>query len=228
MPMRRPRTATRRIAAHEMPATSIRYIDPNRRLSLAAPPGFCHRNERCGIKVSMTDDRMLLQETRSMTRIKWILTAFSVLGLLAVWHAFRPERLWLNQVVHELAPSSNDLPIVVVSQGTFHGVAHESRGSAAILKMPSGARVLRFTDFETSNGPDLRVLLVAAEDANDSASIRQTKSIELGSLKGNIGEQNYDLPATIDLDQFRAVTIWCHRFNVNFATAPLNRQIAQR
>ena len=45
--------------------------------------------------------------------------------------------------------------------------------------------------------------------------------VELGELKGNIGDQNYDLPASVDLARYRAVTVWCKRFSVNFATAPL-------
>jgi len=43
----------------------------------------------------------------------------------------------------------------------------------------------------------------------------------VGKLKGNMGDQNYDLPEGVDLNKYRAVTIWCNRFSVNFATAPL-------
>ena len=75
--------------------------------------------------------------------------------------------------------------------------------------------------FETSNGPDVRVYLVATEDARDSEGVKKAGFVEVGTLKGNIGNQNYELPATIDLAQYRAVTIWCKRFSVNFATAPL-------
>jgi hypothetical protein len=46
--------------------------------------------------------------------------------------------------------------------------------------------------------------------------------VELGKLKGNEGDQNYDVPEDLDLSKYRAVTIWCRRFSVNFATAPLN------
>ena len=45
--------------------------------------------------------------------------------------------------------------------------------------------------------------------------------VELGKLKGNEGDQNYEIPADTDLAKYRAVTIWCRRFSVNFATAPL-------
>ena len=77
------------------------------------------------------------------------------------------------------------------------------------------------TDFETSNGPDVHVYLVAADDALDSAAVTRAGFVEVGPLKGNIGDQNYELPASVDLGRYRAVTIWCKRFSVNFATAPL-------
>jgi hypothetical protein len=109
----------------------------------------------------------------------------------------------------------------VLAAGSFHSVAHKSMGSAAVHRLADGRRILRFTNFETSNGPDVRVYLVAAADASDSASVTRAGFVELGELKGNIGDQNYELPASVDLARYRAVTIWCKRFSVNFATAPL-------
>ena len=82
--------------------------------------------------------------------------------------------------------------------------------------------MLRFTKFATSNGPDVHVYLVATKDASDSESVKQAGFVEVGALKGNIGDQNYELPSDLDLNKYRAVTIWCKRFGVNFATAPLN------
>ncbi|MEO7476399.1 MAG: DM13 domain-containing protein, partial [Gemmatimonadales bacterium] len=76
-------------------------------------------------------------------------------------------------------------------------------------------------EFATSNGPDVRVYLVAAGDATDNETVTKAGYVELGKLKGNEGDQNYDVPADLDLTKYRAVTIWCHRFGVNFATAPL-------
>ena len=81
--------------------------------------------------------------------------------------------------------------------------------------------MLRFTDFATSNGPELRLYLVAAGDAKDNETVKQAGFIDLGPLKGNVGDQNYDLPADLDLSKYRAVTVWCVRFSVNFTTAPL-------
>jgi hypothetical protein len=109
-----------------------------------------------------------------------------------------------------------------LASGTFHSVAHETHGTATLLRLADGSRILRLTEFTTSNGPDVRVYLVAASDASDNASVKRAGFIELGRLKGTDGDQNYDVPADLDLSKYRAVTIWCKRFAVNFATAPLS------
>jgi hypothetical protein len=62
---------------------------------------------------------------------------------------------------------------------------------------------------------------VAAPDARDNETVTKAGFITLGALKGNIGDQNYDLPADVDLAKYRSVSVWCRRFSVNFATAPL-------
>ena len=110
---------------------------------------------------------------------------------------------------------------VRVAEGNFRGIAHETKGMASIYKLPDGKQVLRFSGFETSNGPDVRIYLVAAADAKDNDTVTKAGFIDLGRIKGNIGDQNYDLPAGVDLSKYRAVTVWCKRFGVNFATAPL-------
>ena len=66
----------------------------------------------------------------------------------------------------------------------------------------------------TSNGAE-------QNDAADNETVTRAGFVELGKLKGTDGDQNYDVPAGLDLSKYRAVTIWCRRFSVNFATAPL-------
>ncbi|HST12912.1 MAG TPA: DM13 domain-containing protein, partial [Terriglobales bacterium] len=110
----------------------------------------------------------------------------------------------------------------VLASGSFHDVAHKGAGQATIYQLAGGKRVLRFTNFETSNGPDVRVYLVASTDASDSDTVKKAGFVELGALKGNIGDQNYEVTSDLDLSKYRAVTIWCRRFGVNFATAPLS------
>ena len=72
-----------------------------------------------------------------------------------------------------------------------------------------------------ANGPDVHVYLIAAPDAKDDATVKKAGFVDLGSMKGNTGDQNYDVPVSVDFAKYQAVTIWCARFNVNFGTAPL-------
>jgi hypothetical protein len=150
-----------------------------------------------------------------------------VAGAIAIgiaWYAFRPELLFVNETVSESLPAvahaQNSAP-QAIAEGSFKSVAHETKGVATIYQQPDGKRVLRFTGFATSNGPDVRVLLIAAPDASDNDTVKNAGYIEVAKLKGNVGDQNYDLPAGVDLNKYKAVTIWCNRFSVNFATAPL-------
>jgi hypothetical protein len=107
--------------------------------------------------------------------------------------------------------------------GTFHGKVHNTSGRATIYQMEDGKLVLRLTNFATSNGPDVHVILVAAKDASDDDNFLKsnTERIELGKLKGNEGDQNYDIPAGTDLAKFASVSVYCERFNANFGSAPL-------
>lgn len=164
---------------------------------------------------------------------KRTLIALPVLILLGVgWYLFRPELLFIDATVNEEFPSgaasqtgSATIEPVVLLSGGFHGVAHETTGMATVYQLPDGNRVLRLTDFKTTNGPDLQLYLVAAEDSSDAKTVTRVGFVSLGALKGNEGDQNYDLPADIDLALYRSVTVWCRRFKVNFATAPLKPAI---
>ena len=112
-----------------------------------------------------------------------------------------------------------------VEAGAFHGKVHKTSGRATIYKEADGKLVLRLTNFKTSNGPDVHVILIAAKDAADDANFlkNSTDKLELGSLKGNEGDQNYDIPDGTDLDKFQTVSIYCERFNANFGAAPLKK-----
>src|SRR6516165_7753670 len=152
---------------------------------------------------------------------KKLIYGVAVILAIGLWAAFRPERLFVNATVNETMPAGVATETVLAS-GSFHSVAHGTKGTASIYQVAGGKRILRFTNFETSNGPDVHVYLIAANDASDSETVKKGGFLEVGSLKGNIGDQNYDIPANADLARYRAVTIWCKRFSVNFGTAPLN------
>ena len=109
----------------------------------------------------------------------------------------------------------------VLAQGEFHKADKAGSGTATIYQLADGKRVLRLTDFAVDNGPDLHVRLIAADDAKDTASVAKAGHVELDKLKGNKGSQNYDVPANVDLSKYKVVSIWCNRFSVNFAAAPL-------
>lgn len=112
----------------------------------------------------------------------------------------------------------------IVATGTFHGAAHKTSGRATVYQSSNG-EILRLTHFETSNGPNLHVILIAASDAEDNENFLDKKvgRVELGQLKGNEGDQNYEIPAGTDLSKFKAVSIFCERYNANFGTAPLEK-----
>jgi hypothetical protein len=111
-----------------------------------------------------------------------------------------------------------------IATGTFHGQVHATSGRAAVYSS-HGKEVLRLTNFKTSNGPDVHVILIAADDAQDNDNFLKSnvERVELGKLKGTEGDQNYDVPAGTDLKKFRTVAIYCERFNATFGAAPLEK-----
>lgn len=160
-----------------------------------------------------------------MNKKVWVGAGLVVAAI--AWYAFRPELLFVNTTVSEAFPSARTVSATdaatnpqPLAAGMFKGYAHETKGDASIYQV-NGKRVLRLTNFETSNGPDVHVYLVAAPDAMDDATVKTAGFIDLGPMKGNKGDQNYEIPDNVDLAKYRAVTIWCARFNVNFGTAPL-------
>ncbi len=112
----------------------------------------------------------------------------------------------------------------IVATGSFHGAAHKTSGRATIYSV-DGKETLRLTNFKTSNGPDVHVVLIAATDAQDNENFldKSVERVELGKLKGNEGDQDYAVPSGTDLSKFKAVSIYCERFNANFGTAPLEK-----
>jgi Electron transfer DM13 len=107
---------------------------------------------------------------------------------------------------------------VLLGRGRFESVAHPAEGTATTIRTAAGRRVLTLTSFEVDNGPDLRVYLVAGP-ARDESEVDDFE--DLGALKGNKGNQQYELPRGLDLDRYTTVVVWCRAFSVNFARAPL-------
>nr|WP_258025013.1 DM13 domain-containing protein [Streptomyces bambusae] len=175
----------------------------------------------------------------------------AVLGavLLAVGlYWFQPWKLWQDQTVSEALPSaaaSASVPAPAASgpkgatppaaepktiaQGRLISHEHTTTGTAKIVRLADGSHTLRLEGLDTSNGPDLRVWLTDAPVKEGTAGWRvfdDGKYVSLGKLKGNKGDQNYEIPADVKLSEYSSVTIWCDRFDVSFGAAALTATAA--
>lgn len=113
---------------------------------------------------------------------------------------------------------------VIAATGTFTqiDVLHDAQGTATVYQMPDNHKILRFEDFHVNNGPDLRVVLSASAVPRTREEVELNDlDLELGRLKGNVGNQNYEIPADIDLSLYKSVVIYCRAFDVVFSSAPL-------
>jgi hypothetical protein len=140
---------------------------------------------------------------------------------------FEPQKLFIDDVVHEAAPvpgsaatPGSPSALRVLSTGRFRSYEHETSGRARVLRLPDGRRLLRLDRFRTSNGPALKVYLSTAR-ATGPGDAFDDRYVDLGDLKGNIGEQNYTIPRDVDLGDYRSVVVWCARFHVPFGAAAL-------
>ena len=107
---------------------------------------------------------------------------------------------------------------VAIGSGSFYGIDHSASGTATVYEQ-AGDFVLRFEDdTDIQNGPDLWVWVL---ESDSYAGGDPGEFIELGKIKGNVGGQNYALPAEFDPDVHQFVLIWCKRFSVPFAASPL-------
>jgi hypothetical protein len=112
---------------------------------------------------------------------------------------------------------------VTIATGTFSGTdaSHRGEGTALLIRLADGRRFLRFENLKVTNGPDLYVYLSAHAAPRSSAQLHEGAAHEVALLKGNQGNQNYELPAGLDLPKFKSAVIYCKRFSVVFATAEL-------
>ncbi|MCX5406584.1 DM13 domain-containing protein [Streptomyces sp. NBC_00335] len=168
-----------------------------------------------------------------------------VLGVGLYW--FQPWKLWQDATVHESLPAASPSTAApgptrspttpatatapsapagpqTLAQGTLISHEHTTTGTAKIIRLPDGSRTLRLENLDTSNGPDLRVWLTDAPVKEGEAGwsvFDDGKYVSLGKLKGNKGDQNYEIPTDVNLADYGSVTIWCDRFDVSFGAAAL-------
>ena len=116
-----------------------------------------------------------------------------------------------NLSVATMSTSSNETLI-----GNFVGAGdgfHNAEGVAKIIQLADGTDILRLENFKATNGPDLYVYL--------STDKTNADIVNLGRLKGNIGNQNYLIPAGTDITKYNTALIWCRAFSVIFGSAQL-------
>lgn len=163
----------------------------------------------------------------------WVSAVIAALVVVALLWAFAPWTAFVNKNVDEAAPASvaasanpsstvmpPQLGNVTLARGQFRSLEHETSGQATLLMTPTGQTVLRLSDFRTSNGPDVRVWL-SGRPVGQANGADSGRYVDLGALKGNIGNQNYVLPPAAAQQTWGSVVIWCDRFSVAFGAAPL-------
>ena len=149
-----------------------------------------------------------------------------VILLIAViwigWFLLSP--IFLNSEVNEELSNTStksDTP-VIVKKGMFTRAddSHTGQGEALLYQNRDKSHFLRFENFTVTNGPDLVVYLVKHENPTNKSEVTDG-FVKLAKLKGNMGNQNYDIPKDLDLAQYKSVVIWCELFGVLFSPAAL-------
>jgi hypothetical protein len=139
-------------------------------------------------------------------------------AFVLVW--FQPQKLLIDERVNEALPGppAAGQHAATLSLAPFRSHQHATAGRARVIRLADGRRYVRFERFRTSNGPLLRVYLSAAPPGGPAGTF-DDRFVDLGALKGNIGDQNYALPTAARLTAYRSVVVWCKRFGVPFAAA---------
>jgi hypothetical protein len=164
--------------------------------------------------------------------------AMAILGVVLIGSGvywFAPQRLFLDRNVAESLPVPSagisaspggddpETPIRAeeLSSGRFGSLEHDTTGLVRIVALEDGSRFVRLEGLDTSDGPDLRIYLTDQPLSDDWGVWDDGKYVDLGALKGNIGDSNYRIPDDVDVSGFRTVVIWCRRFTVGFGVAPI-------
>ncbi|MFJ3950855.1 DM13 domain-containing protein [Streptomyces libani] len=155
------------------------------------------------------------------------------LALFQPWKAFTDtevnEALPASSSSMRTQPSMKESPMSPrpaagpkdLAEGRFVTHEHATSGIARTVRLADGGHVVRLEDLKTSDGPDVRVYL-STRDAGAVKTGLGDGAVELGKLKGNLGNQNYTVPAGTDLSEFRSAVLWCERFSVSFGAADLS------
>jgi len=132
-----------------------------------------------------------------------------------VMNEFSKQNSTVNENMSETPMPKDTKPLM----GNFVDAGdgfHKAQGVAKVINLADGRTFLRLENLKTTNGPDLYVYLSTGKDVSDIVS--------LGKLKGNIGNQNYEIPTGTDLAKYNTVLIWCKAFSTLFGSAKLSSQ----
>ncbi len=181
----------------------------------------------------MSDPDVAPRKSRTPLYVSLAVVAIVVIAVLL--YLFQPWALFTNKQVNEDlpttppvtatgSPSGSATPTAAtnttLATGPFVSFEHETTGTASLIRLADGRTVVRLTNFKTSNGPDVKVWL-SVNPASKAKDARAAKYVNLGDLKGNVGNQNYDVPAAAAGETWNSVVIWCDRFSVPFGAANL-------
>ena len=98
---------------------------------------------------------------------------------------------------------------------------HKGSGQVTVYRQPDGSHLLRFENLDVTNGPDLHVILSAHPNPSSQGDIKAQSYVDLGKIKGNKGNQNYEVPTGVEVGGMQSVIIYCKPFHVIFSVAPL-------
>lgn len=151
-----------------------------------------------------------------------IVAGIAIVGFAIYYGSFLFTKKMVNEdipieLMKEMKAESSE-PTVAKS-GTFNEIdfIHKGKGRASLYKVSADKKLLRFEDFEVTNGPDLYVYLTRTE--NPKEDIAKDEFINLGKLKGTVGNQNYEINNLSE--DYKTVVIWCKQFSVLFSFAVL-------
>lgn len=177
----------------------------------------------------------------SRRRAIWIAAgSVVVIGVAFALYWFTPWKLFIDRHVNETLPAVATEPVavatstptttrsparpqpVLLARGEFISHEHSTSGIASVIRQPDGSRALALANLRTSDGPVVKVWLTDRKvTADDWHVFDDGTYVDLGGLKGNIGNQLYRIPDAADLSELQSVTIWCDRFDVSFGAAEL-------
>ena len=131
----------------------------------------------------------------------------------------------LDQPMQEpMAAIMVEATVIKAGEFTDADSRHKGEGTGKIYRLSDGSHVFRLESLRVTNGPDLHVILSPHPDPDSREAVKEEGYVDLGKLKGNIGNQNYPIPEGIDASTFNSAVIYCKPFHVIFSVAVLREE----